>query len=95
MTNPGLKPPARQAVLYTIEKGGILLCRLSFIRQILFYLLYDSAGFHDLRNFHESRNVRAVYQIAGRAVFFGGRFCIFMDIYHYLVKFCVNFFKCP
>lgn len=59
------------------------------------YVLYNSLSLHCIYNFFKSGNVSTYYIVSFCSVTFCCVCCVMADIYHDVLKFCVNFFECP
>ena len=59
------------------------------------YVLYNSLSLHCVYNFFKSGNVSTYYIVSFCSVTFCCVCCVMADIYHDVLKFCINFFECP
>ena len=59
------------------------------------YVLYNSLSLHCVYNFFKSGNVSTYYIVSFCSVTFCCVCCVVADIYHDVLKFCINFFECP
>ena len=59
------------------------------------YVLYNSLSLHCIYNFFKSGNVSTYYIVSFCSVTFCCVCCVMADIYHDVLKFCINFFECP
>ena len=63
---------------------------------IIFYIvLYNSLSLHCVYNFFKSGNVSTYYIVSFCSITFCCVCCVMADIYHDVLKFCINFFECP
>ena len=59
------------------------------------YVLYNSLSLHCVYNFFKSGNVSTYYIVSFCSITFCCVCCVVADIYHDVLKFCINFFECP
>ena len=59
------------------------------------YVLYNSLSLHCVYNFFKSGNVSTYYIVSFCSITFCCVCCVMADIYHDVLKFCINFFECP